>query len=213
MRYTTVLVTSRGPFLLEGHRRRIAPEGPEALAALDAFLRDAAPGVYGVRLEGRCLVAVRREGTALRDGIPTRLASSPVAGLSGPLPKPPSPGPYDAVRLPGVVTLLTDPAGTEVWEACRAAVVSWDGRGWVVPPRDRPAVDSVALAALRDLLPLREAPIPVASRDPLVLINAVAGVVVPAVPGRDSLPGEALREIRAALDPGADRADRIGSGP
>ena len=199
MRYTTLLVTGGGIRLRALHRARLAPEGAAVLRAFDAFAAAAAPGVYGLTARDGVLQVAPRPPTTLADGIPTRFAVSPVADRNGPFPKPPSPCPYDAVRLPGVATLLTDPAGTEVWESCRAAVLAWDD-GWVAPPGDRPRVLSVAVQAVRDGLPVRQAPLAVASRAPLVLLNAVAGAVVPDVPGRVLPPAEALAALRAALD-------------
>jgi hypothetical protein len=201
MRYTTLLMTDRGVRLRALHLERLAPEGEAVRRAFEAFEASACPGVYGLRAQDGTLVVTPRPPTMLEDGIAVRFVVSPVAHLRGAFPKPPSPGPYDAVRMAGVATLLTDPAGTEIWESCRAAVMGWDD-GWVAPPADRPRVRSLALQAACAALPVREAPLAVASAVPLVLLNAVAGAVVPRVPGRDPVPREALAALRAALDPG-----------
>jgi hypothetical protein len=203
MRYTTLLKTGRGIRLRDLHLARLVPEGDWVRAAFEAFEAAAAPGAWGLRAVDGRLEILPRAGSALADGMPTRLAVSPVAHLRGPLEKPPSPCPWDAVRVPGVATLLTDPAGAEIYESCRAAVLAWDGAAWVAPPADRPRVRSLALEAVRAVLPVREAPLPVASSGPLVLLNAVAGVVLPAIPGRGAPPQEALAALRAALEDGA----------
>lgn len=199
MRYTTLLMTARGVRLRTLHRARLAPEGDWVAAAFDAFEASAAPGVYGLTARDGTLQVTPRPPSTLVNGLPVRFAASPVADLHGAFPKPPSPCAYDAVRLPGVATLLTDPAGVEIWESCRAAVLAWD-EGWVAPPDDRPRVRSVALAAVREVLSVREAPLPAASSSPLVLLNAVAGAVVPSVPGRRAPPAGALAALRDALD-------------
>ena len=100
------------------------------------------------------------------------------------------------MRASGVATLLTDAAGGEILEACRAAVVAWDGCLYA-PPADRPVVRSVALQALSSALPVLQRPIAVRDDVPLLLVNAVVGVCVPAIAGRRSCPPDVLAAIRA----------------
>jgi hypothetical protein len=95
---------------------------------------------------------------------------------------------YDAVRRPGVVSLLTDLEGIEVLEACVAAVIAWDGRHVVCVPADRPRVWSTAEAAIREHLSAREAPIRVADAWPLLLVNAVKGTCTLGEPAREPFP-------------------------
>lgn len=196
--YTTLLVDDSGVRWAEQHERRFVPGGPVAVAAFRAFAADVAPGVYAVRWEPGGLVVETRPASRLRDGIPVRYLSSPFASVRGRFPKPPPPA-YREVRMPGVVTLLTDPTGREIYEACVATVIAWNGRNWVVPPADRPRVDSVAEAVLRDALPVVEAPIPVGSDWPLALINAVVGVCFPLSPGRRDVSTSVKEELEAVL--------------
>ena len=187
MRYTTLLVTDRGVRLADLHLRRLEPEGPEVADAFRAFAASAPPGVHALLADHGVLQVRPRPPSMLFDGMPVRFATSPLAGTPGPIDKPAPPSPFDAVRLPGVATLLTDAAGREILEACCAAVVAWQD-GWVAPLADRPVVRSVALAAMREAMPVRLAPLPTDSRAPLLLLNAVVGACVPCVPGRAAPP-------------------------
>lgn len=176
MSYTLLRVDAQGVALWEYHLRRLAldPAGP-ARAALAAFARAAAPGVYALSVDGGGALHVEpRAGSRLRDGMPTRFAPSPVSGGRGARPKPPPGGPYDGVRLPGVATLLTSPDGRELYEACAAALVAWDGVDLVCVPPDRPRVWSTAEQAIREHLAPRVAPLAPGGL-PLLLVNAVKG--------------------------------------
>jgi hypothetical protein len=151
--------------------------------------------VYSVWTAGDRLVVEPRAAAALIDGMPARWLPSPLAGLRGPQPKSGPPSAFDVVRRPGVATLLTDAAGTEIFEACVAAVLAWDGRGFVRVPHERPHVASVALMALEEQLGLRVGAIAVAGEAPLVLVNAVKGSCVVDVPDRAALPAAGRRLI------------------
>ncbi len=198
MRYTTLRVTRVGIVLHDFHARRLAPEGPGALTAFARFAREAAPGVYALRVSGAALTAEPRAGSALAEGMPVRLAVSPCATGRGPFPKPAPPGPYDAVRQAGVATLLTSADGAEIYESCVAAVLGWDGARFVCVPDGRPRVASVAEAAVRAGLPWVAAPLRVEDAMPLVLLNAVAGPCTVAT-GRPSLPAAALDALRQVM--------------
>ncbi|MEK7667822.1 MAG: hypothetical protein AAB409_04165 [Gemmatimonadota bacterium] len=197
-RYTLLLTTEDGVVLYDYHRRRLNPGGmAEADGAFARFARQAAPGVWAVWLDGAGAVrAEPRVGSRLRDGMPTRLALSPVADGAGPLPKPASPCPYDAVRTDGVATLLTSPDGTEIYEASVAAVLGWDGRWIVCVPAGRPRVWSTAEQAVREHLAVVEAPILTASAAPLLLVNAVKGTSVIADAARAEYPPD----VRAGIE-------------
>ena len=198
MHYTLLRVTSAGIVLREYHVRRL--ELGESAAAAEAFARFAAeamPGVWAVWVEGPEGIRVeRRAGTRLHDGIAVRIAPSPAADRSGPFPKLSSPSPYDEVRVDGVATLLTSPDGAEIYEACSAAVLGWDGERVVCVPGDRPRVWSTAEAAVRERLPVTEAPIPVRATMPILLVNAVKGTCGMDAPGRDAFPVD----VRSGLD-------------
>ena len=200
MRYTLLLKRDAGVVLLEYHRRRLRPAagdaGAAAAAALERFAREAAAGVWAVWTdEAGGLRSESRGGTRLLDGMPVRCVPSPVAGRAGRFPKEPSPSAYDAVRRAGVATLLTSPDGTEILEACAAAVAAWDGGAIVVVPADRPRVWSTAEEALCDHLKVREAPILAEGKWPLLLVNAVKGTCAVAVPDRPPFPAEVRAEI------------------
>ena len=204
MRYTTLRVSEAGVVLHDFHVERLAPEGPQALAAFARFAREAAPGAYSLRVAGGKLRAERRAGTALAPGMPVRFAVSPFAGGRGRFPKPEPPSPYDAVRLPGVATLLTSADGAEIYESCAAAVLGWDGGRFVCAPDDRPRVASVAEAAVRAALPTVRAPLLVAGALPLVLVNALAGAC-PVDAGRAEFPRDALDRLERLVEASARR--------
>lgn len=174
--YTVLRVTEGFTIpLLHRHATRL---GGEALGALQHFISFVVePGVYRVTWDGRQLSTLKLPGSRLVEGITTRVMTSPFAELHGRFPKPGSPSPYDAVRLDGVSTLLTDPSGIEVFEACSAAIVAWNGSELVLPPEDRPAVASLAEAAIAKHEAVVRAPIRLADAWPLLLVNAVTTCV------------------------------------
>ena len=212
-RYTLLVVTGDGIVLHDYHRRRLDPGGDAAAvaafaAAFARFAREARPGVFAVRVGADgALRAESREGSRLREGMRARLLVSPLAGRQGTVPKPAAPSPYDAVRADGVATLLTSADGSEIYEACVAAVLGWDGERLVCVPGDRPRVWSTAEAAVREHLPVREAPLAVRARTPLLLVNAVRGTCEVALQGRDAFPAgvraELERLFRSLVGPGA----------
>lgn len=196
-RYTALRVLEPGRVrLLDGHARRLGSGSREALVH---FAATAQPGVYRVLWDGARLGATLRGPSRLVEGMRTRLAVSPFAGQQGRFPKPGPPSPYDAVRVEGVATLLTDAAGEELYESCAASLVAWDGRGFVITPEASPAVASVAEAEVLRALEVRRARLAVQGGWPLVLINAVAGVVGVQVPGRAAFPAEARAQLEAVL--------------
>jgi hypothetical protein len=176
MSFTTLRVTAAGVVLFDQHARRLG-----SAAALAAFARTATPGVYRVILEGERLHATPREESRLRDDLALRLLPSPLPRSAGRIPKPGAPGIYDAVRLPGLATLLTSEDGRELWESCSAAVIAWDGIRLVSPPLDRPRVRSTAEDALDEAGLLTHAPVSTETQS-LLLINAL-GAVIPAGSG------------------------------
>lgn len=191
--YTVLRVTEQFTIpLLQRHAQRL---GGEALGALRHFISFVvAPGVYRVTWDGRQLSTLELPGSRLLEGMTTRALTSPFASVAGRFPKQGSPSPYDAVRMNGVSTLLTDASGTEVFEACSAAVVAWNGSALVLPPENRPAVASLAEAAIATHEQVVRAPIRLAESWPLLLVNAVTTCV----PKGSSFPAM-IRERLAAL--------------
>jgi hypothetical protein len=171
--YTVLRVSEAGVLLRAHHRRRFAAAGEQAAEAFDAFCARVDPGIWALHFEAGALRAERREQSRLWPGISVRYALSPMAHRQGAFPKPRRG--YEAVRAGGVATLLTDPSGEELYEACSAAVIAWTAEGWIVPPADRPRVASVAVAALEQAGLLSPARILKAARPPLLLLNAVVG--------------------------------------
>jgi hypothetical protein len=192
--YTVLKLTeASGVPLFEQHVRRL---GVDARGALRHFASQGMAGVYRVWWDGRQLSTLKLDGTALREGMPARLAVSPWAGQRGRHPKPSPPSPYDSVRVDGVATLLTNAEGTELYESCRASLLAWDGTSLVVPPEDAPAVASVAEAEVVAKFPHRRAPLLVHSGWPLLQLNAVVGTCAMVVEGRPLFPAG----VRAKLD-------------
>ncbi len=190
-----------GIVLHDYHRRRLNPDGDEQVDRDFArFAREAEPGVWAVTVDvGGRWRAEPRGPTRLYEGMPTRLAVSPLAGGAGPIAKPASPSPYDAVRAEGVATLLTSADGAEIHEACVAAVVGWDGTRLVLAPRDRPRVWSTAEAAIREHLGFMEAPLLPGDGRPILLVNAVKGTCAVGWPGREPFPAAARETIDRTL--------------
>ncbi len=192
--YTALRLTpARAVPLFEGHVRRL---GEDSREALQQFASAGAAGIYRVTWDGRRLTTVLRGPSRMVEDMPTRLVVSPFAGLRGRFAKPAPPSPYDAVRIEGVATLLTDARGDELYESCSASVLAWDGAVLVLPTDQAPAVASVAEAEVAGKFAHRRARVLVADQWPLLLINAVVGTCAVHVPGRPAFPPD----VRARLD-------------
>jgi hypothetical protein len=199
-RYTALLVTDRGVVLYAQHLARLAPEGPAVLAAYQQFAQTAAPGAYALRADNDRLTVTPRPPSALFDGMPSRFLISPFSNQASSFPKPAPPSLYDAVRLRGVATLLTSPDGDELYEESFSSVIAWNGQRLITPPEDRPAVRSSALDALLEAGILGHQALAINSNQPLALVNAVAGIVVPDVSGRDAFPAEIKERVARIFD-------------
>lgn len=202
--YTVLRVTQASEVpLFEGHVRRL---GEESRRALRHFAAQVSTGVYRVTWDGVQLTTSQRPASRLVEGMPTRFVVSPFAGQRGRLAKSAPPTLYDSVRREGVSSLLTDAAGEELYEACVASLVAWDGTSLVLPPEDVPAVASLAEAEVAGRLPHRRAKLLVANEWPLLLINAVVGTCAVNVAGRATFPPE----VRARLDALLSSAEPVG---
>lgn len=193
--YTVLRIDDGGVRLLERHARRLGVRA----GALADWSRGVEPGVYRVTWDGDALASERRPASRLVEGMPTRVVVSPFAGTTGRFPKPAPPSPYDAVRVPGVATLLSSADGVELYESCAASLVSWDGARLVLAPVEAPGVASVAEAAVAEALPHVRARLLVQGDAPLMLINAVAGCVAVDVPGRRAFPRDVRDEVERVL--------------
>jgi hypothetical protein len=200
MGYTLLKATAAGIVLRDYHARRLT-DSPASLAEWRGVAAALTPGVWAVwtDTEGHWHTEPR-DGSRLHDGIVTRQLRSPIGALTGVMPKPRPPCAYDAVRRKGAATLLTGPDGLEIYEACSAAVVAWDGHRIVLVPAGRPRVWSTAEWAVRDHLAVREAPIHTRRALPLLLLNAVKGCCEIAAPGRRPFPAAVRREIEQLFD-------------
>lgn len=209
MRYTLLSSRPQGIVLCQYHLRRLGLSEPDsrhaggrsARAVLSGWCRDQDAGTWAVTIDdaGELKIEARPE-TSLRDGMPVRFEPTPMRNLRGAIPKPPSPSPYDAVRLKSRATLLTSVDGTEIYEACRAAVLGWDGERVVCVPRDRPRVWSTSEAAVREHLLVRETPIAVDSAMPILLVNAVKGPCTLDLPTRRPFPEPVRKRIERLFD-------------
>jgi hypothetical protein len=195
--YTVLKLTdARSIPLFEGHVGRL---GEAARGALRAFAAHAEPGIYRVMWRDEQLQPVKLARSRLVEGMPTRLAVSPFAGHVGAFAKPAAPSPYDTVRMDGVATLLTDLAGAQLYEACSAGLLAWDGTSLVLPPEEVPRVASLAEAAVIAHCAHRRAPLQVADAWPLLLLNAVVGTCAVEVVGRAPFPEGVRAQVDAAL--------------
>jgi hypothetical protein len=209
-RYTALLVTDGGVVLYAQHLARLAPEGPAVIAAYQQFARTASPGVYALRAENDQLTVAPRPPSALFDGMPSRFLISPFSNRAHIFPKPTPPSLYDSVRLRGVATLLTSPDGDELYEESFSSIVVWDGARLITPPEDRPAVKSCALDALSEAGILGRKSLAANSNQPLALVNAVAGIVVPDLPGRGPFPSEIKARVAEIFGRASKRNDDAG---
>ncbi|MFT3712514.1 MAG: hypothetical protein QM817_33115 [Archangium sp.] len=195
--YSVLRVTeASGIPLFEQHVRRL---GADSRGALRHFASQAMPGVYRLWWDGKQFDTLKLEGSALKEGLPTRFAVSPFAAQKGRFSKPAPPSGYDSVRIDGVSTLLTDASGTELYESCRASLLAWDGSSLVLPPEDVPAVASVAEAEVLARFPFRRAQLLVKSDWPLLLLNAVIGTCGITVDGRVPFPVDVRKQLDSVL--------------
>jgi len=197
MTYTALLRDDDGVRLLEHHVRRLAADGfdPDELReALNAL----PTGAWTVRVVDGRLDATPREGPGLlADALPSRVVASPFLERTGRFPKPAPPNPYVPLRERGVVTLLCDASLDEVFETSVAMVLAFDGASLVLPPDDRPRVDSTMERAIEAALPFVRRPIRLDAGWSLLAGNATTGVVRVGRPLAESVPAELARALRA----------------
>lgn len=204
MSFTTLRVCARGVIFFEEHAHRL---GPAYRSAFRRFAHNAAEGIYALRGVGGDELAVeRRDGSRLlQPALEVKTAISPMLNHNAPFAKPPSPSPYDAVRSKTTVTLLTDAKGDEIYEACIAAVMAWDGDSLVLVPEDRPRVLSVAEAFVARNFSHRRAAIHAAGDWGLLLINAAGELAPASVPNRRVFDPLLLEKLRGAIGASAVR--------
>lgn len=200
MSYTVLRVIDSGVVLFAEHARRLSADKGKALEAFRAFAQSVAPGVYRVDWRDGTLHHTLHEGEAPQANQPVRFVVSPFAGAVGLIPKPGPPNAYEAVRVPGVTTLLTSADGGELLESCSAALVGWNGEAFVLPPDDRPHVDSTSVRALRRLFPTVCAPLLKEGWLPLFVMNAVRGPMALELPGHESIPYAVLKSLERVFE-------------
>lgn len=132
----------------------------------------------------------RKERAFLKDGQPVAFAISPIASEGRQQSKPMESAVWQAVRQPGVATLLTGTDGQVIYESSMAAVLAFDGYRLVMPPLDTPCVESLAAEAIARAHPPLRLNIRIDTPWPVALANAVAGVCVPVWPGKPTFPLE-----------------------
>lgn len=200
MGYTLLKATGAGIVLHDYHARRFEATAEEA-CSWRRVAAGIAPGVWSVWSSGAGDLRLEPHGgTRLREGMPVQFAPSPVAALRDVFAKPRPPCVYDAVRRPALACLLTSTDGTEIFEACSAAVVSWDGAHLICVPDDRPRVWSTAEAAIREHLAPRQALIRTDDPWPILLVNAVKGCCAVAAEGRPAFPAAIRQDIEALFE-------------
>ncbi len=200
MRYTLLRKTPDGIVLCVYHERRLGLQrGTLLFDEFVQFSRRAEPGVWAVWLDDQGIRVEIRPESRLRDGMETRLVVSPVGNHKGTMPKGAVLEAYNSVRVPGIATLLTSQDGREIYEACSAAVLGWDGAEVVCVPNDRPRVDSTSETAIREHVTHVERPIPVGAIMPLLLVNAVKGTCTVASPSRGQYPSKVVEHIQGVL--------------
>lgn len=196
--YTVLSVTNEHRIVLGV--RQVLRLGHGSERELSHWASRTEPGVYRAWWQEPRLRTQRLAGSRLHDGLRAQFRVSPVAQEHGLLAKPASPSPYDSVRLPDLVTLLTDLSGATILEADSAAILGWDGQQLVLPPLDAPRVDSVTAAEVASRFPHQRKAIPADSDWPLLLLNAAVGTCTISLAGRQPFP-EALRaEIQNAIE-------------
>lgn len=191
--YTVLRITPAKEVPLR--RRHAERLGHAAEASFTSFLKSAAPGIHRVWWDGTSLGSAAVAASRLFEGIPVRLLPSPFSRSVGAFPKPRAPSPYDGVRLANVATLLTNPGGTAIQEACSAGVIAWNGHSVVLVPEATPRVASLAEAALAAHEPVTRALIATDASWPLLLCNAVVGTCA-ITSARPPFPAD----VRARLD-------------
>ncbi len=158
----------------------------------EALERTEEPGALRERMELEP-VGSQSHGSELATHM-TELAPHALGGF----PKTAPPDRYDTVRAPGVATLLSSADGSELFEACSAAVIAWEDGQILCVPRRCPRVDSTSERALREQLSVREASISSRAHS-LLLVNAVKGTCALAAPWSDGFPLSARSVVDTLL--------------
>ncbi len=200
MNYTVLRLTVDGVLLCKGHLQRLDAVDGARRASVAAWARSATPGIWALRLDGEILTVHPRAASHLHEQIAGRTHPSPLGAMDMQIAKPPGPSVYDALRTPNVATVLTSPDGTHAWEACTAAVVSCRGGRIQFPPYGHPRVRSVTECAVRDALPVLDAPVQLYVGTPLALLNAVVGVCALRLEGCTDLPKTVRQTLREVID-------------
>ena len=180
MTFTTLKKGPQGvPFLAAHLERLLGDRARDSNIVHDfkAQLGLQPDGIISVQCDAHSYVFSHRSRSRYFDGIPLRYLPTPLS-TSGPVAKCASPSEYDAVRQAGIATILTDPSGQELFEACSSALLGWTGAGLVMTPDDRPRVQSIAEKYLKIAMNIHRVALRKDAGLALLLVNAV-GVFTP----------------------------------
>ncbi len=199
MSFTTLRINDDGVLLYALHEERFRNSGEDAILSYRKFALEAKAGVYNLTWDGENLLVKERGESNLFDGMPARYRVSPIAHLKNRIDKPAPPSIYSNLVEPTISTLLTSADGKEIYESCRASIISWNGKNIIRVPDNRPAVKSTMERLLKDMPDVIEEPILVDSAYPITLINAVKCTCTISVEGRNPFPIEQLEKIKEAF--------------
>ena len=196
MSFTTLRVIDKGVLLYKQHEERFRNDGEQALQAYRKFAASAAPGIYNLWYHNQALIIKKREKSRLFDNMPVRYCVSPIANLNRRIEKPAMPEVYGSVIKPGVATLLTSADGTEIFESCSAAVITWSGKNIIMAANNKPAVKSTMEELIKGHGYIIYEPILVNSDYPILLLNAIKCTCTVSIPGRYPFPQGQIEKIQ-----------------
>ncbi len=202
MSYTTLSIDADGIALLDLHLERLAGDSGRARdleKQLAALTDNARPAVYSARVIDTHLSLSSPRQSQLAETVSCRMAVSPFQQHGQPFAKPAPPSPYDSVRSSHALTLLTDPAQSEFYEACIAGLLAFSEGELIAVPLDRPRVDSLTEKHLEAHFHLVRRAILTDSEWPLAAFNAAVGVMPLQIEGRKLFPEDAIEAMQESF--------------
>lgn len=195
--YTVLRKTADGVPLRSLHRARFsASEGAER--AFDEAVAQLPEGLYALHYAENSLQVRTLAGSRLATVEHVHFAPTPLLA-TGAIAKPAPPCLYDAFRRGPALTVFVHGAG-ELCEADCAAIVGWDGEGFVVPPDATPRVASVAEGRILQAFSgrVRRVPLLRNGAEALAFVNGAGARTLP-IEGRAPFPPAPLSEIAELL--------------